>query len=317
MLGATTLNERSGDGDNISYGYRESIVASQKVNWKIEDIIGGDKKLDFTKRFMPESLARVEKLSFLNDDEKRILNHIRANTYLAVFVIVEEFIVPFVLDHLRPSLAVDDDRSRAFLQFAGEEVKHIQLFKTFGKEFRDGFPTECKIIGPADEIGKAILSNNPLSVGLAILMIEWMTQGHYIDSVKDDTDIDVQFKSLLRNHWLEEAQHAKLDTRMVESIAEGLSPEAINEAVDGFFEIGGFLDNGFKTQTEFDLESFELATGRTLNEAERKEFIEVQTQANRWTYIGSGMVHPKFLQTMERLGADQKKRIIEAAPIFC
>lgn len=316
MLGATTFNEYAISGD-ASYGYRETIAASQKVNWRIEDIIGGDKKLDFTKRFMPEPLARVEKLSFLNGDEKRILNQIRANTYLAVFGIVEEFIVPFVLDHVRPSLNQDDYRNRAFLQFAAEEVKHIQLFKIFSEEFRAGFPIECKVIGPADEIGKAILAHDPLSVGLVILMIEWMTQGHYVDSAKDNTDIDPQFKSLLKNHWLEEAQHAKLDTRMVESLAETLSPEAISKAVDGFFEIGGFLDNGFKQQTEFELESFEVATGRTLTEAERKEFLEVQLQANRWTYIGSGLVHPKFLETIEKLGEDNKKRMIDAAPLFC
>jgi len=316
MLGATSLTDRSNSGDP-SYGYQETIMASQKVNWRIEDIIGGDKKLDFSKRFMPEALARVEKLSFLNDDEKRVLNQIRGNTYLSVFVIVEEFIVPFVLDHVRPLLNQDDFRVRAFLQFAVEEVKHIQLFKTFCDEFRQGFQSECKLIGPAEEIGKAILSHDPLSVGLAILMIEWMTQGHYVDSVKDDHDIDPQFKSLLKNHWLEEAQHAKLDTRMVEAIAEGLSPEAISAAVDGFFDIGGFLDNGLKQQTEFDLESFELATGRTLTEAERKEFIEVQLQANRWTFIGSGMVHPKFIETMEKLGPENKKRIVDAAPLFC
>jgi hypothetical protein len=316
MLGATSLNDRSNKVDP-SYGYQETIIASQKVNWRIEDIIGGDKKLDFSRRFMPEALARVEKLSFLNVDEKRILNQIRANTYLSVFVIVEEFIVPFVLDHVRPLLNQDDYRVRAFLQFAVEEVKHIQLFKTFCDEFRQGFDSECKLIGPAEEIGKAILAHDPLSVGLAILMIEWMTQGHYVDSIKDDTDIDPQFKSLLKNHWLEEAQHAKLDTRMVEAIAEGLSPDAISAAVDGFFEIGGFLDNGLKQQTEFDLESFQLATGRTLTEAERKEFIEVQLQANRWTFIGSGMVHPKFIETMEKLGPENKKRIVDAAPLFC
>ena len=316
MLGATSLNDRSNKVDP-PYGYQETIIASQKVNWRIEDIIGGDKKLDFSRRFMPEALARVEKLSFLNVDEKRILNQIRANTYLSVFVIVEEFIVPFVLDHVRPLLNQDDYRVRAFLQFAVEEVKHIQLFKTFCDEFRQGFDSECKLIGPAEEIGKAILAHDPLSVGLAILMIEWMTQGHYVDSIKDDTDIDPQFKSLLKNHWLEEAQHAKLDTRMVEAIAEGLSPDAISAAVDGFFEIGGFLDNGLKQQTEFDLESFQLATGRTLTEAERKEFIEVQLQANRWTFIGSGMVHPKFIETMEKLGPENKKRIVDAAPLFC
>jgi len=316
MLGATTLNDRSKSSD-LSYGYRETMAASMKVNWRIEDIIGGEKKLDFSKRFMPEALARVDKLSFLNDDEKRVLNQVRGNAYLSIFIIVEEFILPFVLDHVRPIVDEDDDRARAFLQFAGEEVKHMQLFKKFGEEFRAGFHTDCKVIGPGSEIRKAVLAHEPLSVAIAILMIEWMSQGHYIDSIKDDSEIDPQFKSLLKNHWLEEAQHAKLDTRMVESLIEGLGPAAIEKGVDGFFEIGAFLDNGLKQQTEFDLESFEAATGRTLTEAERTEFIDVQLQANRWTFIGSGMVHPKFLETMEKLGPENKKRMVEAAPLFC
>ena len=316
MLGATVVNEGRRSEEITQYDYRDTIVASQKVNWRIEDIIGGDKKLDFSKRFMPESLARVERLSFLNDDEKRVLNQIRANTYLTVFGIVEEFIVPFVLDHVRPSLNEDDWRVRAFLQFVGEEVKHIQLFKLFQEEFRNNFGSECKVIGPADEIGKAILAHDPLSVALAILMIEWMTQEHYIGSVKDDGDIDPLFKSLLKNHWLEEAQHAKLDTRMVESLADGISEEAVKKAVDGFLSIGGFLDEGFKQQTLLDLESFELATGRRLSEDERDVFLEVQHQANRWTYIGSGLVHPKFLATLERLSPAQRKRIEQTAPVF-
>jgi len=315
MLG-TSVNTKKSNEFEPSYGYRETIIASHRVNWQIEDIIGGDKKLDFSKRFMPESLARVEQLNFLNDEEKRVLNQIRGNTYLSIFVIVEEFIVPYVLDHVRPTLSEDDYRAMAFLQFAGEEVKHIQLFKQFANEFKAGFSTECKIIGPSADIGKAILANDPLGVALAILMIEWMTQDHYIDSIKDDVALDPLFKSLLKNHWLEESQHAKLDTRMVETVAATLTAAEIEKGVDAFFEIGGFLDNGLKQQTEFDLESFELATGRKLNEAEKEEFIKVQLQANRWTYIGSGMVHPKFLATVNKLGVDQRKRIDEAAPVF-
>ena len=99
MLG-TSVNTKKSNEFEPSYGYRETIIASHRVNWQIEDIIGGDKKLDFSKRFMPESLARVEQLNFLNDEEKRVLNQIRGNTYLSIFVIVEEFIVPYVLDHV-------------------------------------------------------------------------------------------------------------------------------------------------------------------------------------------------------------------------
>src|SRR5919112_5722544 len=128
---------------NQQYTYQAALAASEGTRWRVEDIIGGDKRLDFTKPFMPESLARVEELSFLSPDEKLILNQIRGNTYLCIFGLVEEFILPFVVDHARRDLSQDDYRTRALLQFAGEEAKHIQLFKRFREEFEGGFGTPC------------------------------------------------------------------------------------------------------------------------------------------------------------------------------
>src|SRR5215218_10385445 len=299
------------------YDFREALVVSQKVNWRIEDIIGGDKQLDFTKPFMPESLARVKGMDFLTSEDKLVLNQIKGPTYLQIFGLVEEFILPFVLDHVRPSLDDSDYRVRAFLQFAGEEAKHIQLFKRFTEEFHRNFATECAVIGPPSEVAKAVLAHQPLGVALAILLIEWMSQSHYIGSIKDDQQLDPLFKSLLKNHWLEEAQHAKLDTLMVEALADGMSETQIEKAVDEFLEIGGFLDEGLKQQTIFELEALERATGRILSEMEREEFITVQHQANRWTYLGSGMKHPKFLATLGDLSAEQRRRIEEVAPAFC
>ncbi len=313
MLGEAITNNNANTND---YNFRENLATAQKVNWRIEDIIGGEKTLDFTKPFMPDSLARVSKLDFLNTDEKLVLNQIKGHTYLQIFGLVEEFILPFVLDHVRPSLDQNDYRVRAFLQFASEEAKHIQLFKTFTAEFHKTFPVKCEVIGPPSAVATAILVHQPLAVALAILLIEWMSQIHYTDSVKDNQDLDAQFKSLLKNHWLEEAQHAKLDTVMVEALAEGMTEAEIEAAVDEFLEIGAFLDDGTRQQSIFDMEAFERATGRTLTEAEREEFLAVQHQANRYTFIGSGMAHPRFLETLGKLSPAQRARIEEIAPVF-
>jgi len=136
------------------YTYQSVLAASEMIHWRIEDIIGGEKRLDFHKPFMPESLARVEPLTFLNPDEKRILNQIRGNAYLSIFGLVEEFILPFVLDHARPQLSGDDYRVRALLKFAGEEAKHIQLFKRFSQEFEEGFGIDCQVIGPPEAVAQ-------------------------------------------------------------------------------------------------------------------------------------------------------------------
>ncbi len=243
-----------------------------------------------------------------------MLNQISAHQYLSIFGVVEEFILPFVVDHARPHLLGDDWRVRAILNFAGEEAKHIQLFKRFHQAFVRGFPVECQMIGPSEAIGAEILKHDPLSVGLVILMIEWMSQQHYLGSIRDDGDIDPLFKSLLKNHWMEESQHAKLDTLIVDALAVGRTEEQIQLAIDEFFEIGAFLDAGLKQQAGFNLDALERAIGRKLEDREALE--EQQHQAARWTYIGSGMVHERFKDTLSSMSRRAAERMAEAAPLF-
>jgi len=299
------------------YSYKETLETAEKVGWRVEDIIGGDKRLDFTRPFLPESLARVEPMDFLSSEEKLVLNQIRGYGYLYTFGLVEEFILPFLLDHARPQLNGDDYRTRALLRFAGEEAKHIQLFKQFATEFKNGFATPCDTIGPPQEIARAVLSHSPLGVVLVILQIEWMTQRHYLDSVRDDHALDPQFKSLLRHHWIEEAQHAKLDTLMAEALSDACSPAEVEKGISDYAAIGGLLDGGLRQQVEFDMQSFQRATGRELNRAEQDRFRAIQTQAIRWTYLGSGMTHPKFLETVGDLRPAARANIEQMARAFC
>lgn len=302
---------------NHGYSYQSALASSEVMRWRIEDIIGGARRLDFSKPFMPESFARVEPLAFLTVDEKRTLNQIRGHAYLSIFGLVEEFILPFVIDHARPNLQGDDYRVRALLQFASEEAKHIQLFKRFREEFEDGFGTECSVIGPPEAIANAILAHDPLGVALTTLHIEWMVQRHYVDSIKDDQELDPQFKSLLKHHWMEEVQHAKLDTLMVESLAAGRSEEQIMQGVEEYLKIGGFIDGGLAQQVMFDLDSFERATGRQLSQEEKEEFLSVQLQANRWTYLGTGMTHERVLETLESLTPKARQRVESISAAFC
>jgi len=228
--------------------------------------------------------------------------------------VVEEFILPFLIDHARPHLLGDDWRVRAILNFASEEAKHIHLFKRFHQAFVRGFPVECKMIGPSDAIGAEVLRHDPLAVGLVILMIEWMTQQHYLGSIRDDGDLDPLFKSLMKHHWMEEAQHAKLDTLIVDALAAGRNEQEIEKAIDEFFEIGGFLDDGLKMQASFNLDALERAIGRKLED--REEIEAQQHQAARWTYLGSGMVHERFRSTLHTISRRAEERIAEAAPLF-
>jgi hypothetical protein len=296
------------------FNYKVTLANSLRAQWLLDDVLREDQELDFLRNFLPESLARTAEVASLNVFEQRLLNQISAHQYLSIFVIVEEFILPFLLDHSRHELREDDWRVRALLNFASEEAKHIHLFKRFHEAFVRGFPVYCQVIGPSEAIGAKILGHDPLAVALVILMIEWMSQQHYLGSIRDDGDIDPLFKSLMKHHWMEEAQHAKLDTLIVEALADGRSADQIDQAIDEFFEIGAFLDDGLRQQAEFNMDALEQAIGRKVQD--RDALIAQQHQAARWTYIGSGMVHERFKATLEALGSRAAERIAEAAPTF-
>jgi hypothetical protein len=302
---------------NNRYTYQEALETSERINWRIEDIIGGDKRLDFAKSFMPESLAQVNGLNFLSAEEKRVLNQIRGHEYLAMFGLVEEFILPFAVDHARARLSGDDYRVRALLQFAGEEAKHIHLFKQFRRDFEQGFGSRCDFIGPADDVKKFVLSHGPLGVSIAVLHIEWITLRHYIEAVRDSQELDPQFKSLLKHHWLEESQHTKLDTLIVEELAASAVEKEIDQAFQEYADIGAFIDEGIKQQTEFEVENFVNATGRNLSKSERETMTAAVLKGMRWTYLGTGMTHANFLATVEQISPKGKKQIEAMAPMFC
>ena len=300
---------------NYDYGttYRQAL----RINWKIEDIIGGDKTLDFQQPFLPETWVDATTLDFLSETEQLTVNHIRSHSYLYLFGLVEEYILPFLVDHTRTRIhKAEQEEIRALLHFAEEESKHIELFQCFGSEFHAGFGRTCEVIGPPDAIAKAILSQSPLGVALSILHIEWMTLLHYVASVRDNVSIDPQFASLLRHHWMEESQHAKLDTLMVASLAQDLSEQEVYQGIDDYLTIGGMFDEAFGQQVELDLAALTRATGRQLSASEAERYRTVQRQAYRKTFLTSGMRHSKFVGALTALSPEGARKVAEVASVL-
>jgi hypothetical protein len=298
---------------NHDYDYGSILETSERVNWKLEDVIQG-LTFDYSAPFLPEALAGVSGIRCLSAEEKLKLNQIRGFTYLALFGVIEEYIVPSVLDFVRREDRSNGREVQALLHFAEEETKHIEMFKWFVREFEKGFGTPVGVIGPAAAIAAGILDHSPLGVFLATLQIEWMTQEHYLESIKDtDEGLDPLVCSLLRHHWMEESQHAKLDTLVVDEIASKLTPQEIEKGIDDYMDIGKMIDGGLQTQVELDLVSLEKAIGRELADSEKAEIREAQLPAYRWTFLISGMMHRKFDQSLRELAAAGHARVGELA----
>lgn len=283
-----------------NYTYQECLDISKRVSWLEDDVLGG-KNFDFSKRFLPNRLAGVDEIGCLNDGEKLLLNQIMGNGYCHLFAFVEEFIIPTVTEEAMKDAYGDEVRARSLLRFAEEELKHQELFRRSVELFEQGFGTECGLIPGREEVAAVVRSKSKLAVMLLTAIIEWFTQLHYIEHVRDDAVLDGLFRDLLRYHWLEEAQHAKMDTLLMGEVAGELTLEERETAIDEVLELGGAIDGLLAQQIGLNIEALQRATGRTFTDAEKQEITANTQRAWRWTFLVSGLQHPNIVKAVGEL----------------
>ena len=294
------------------YSYEACLAGSVKKAWTVEDCFRG-RDFDFTKPFLPDRIAGVNAISCLSDDEKRMLNQIRGNSYCHIFAFVEEYIVPMVVDHARRDVYGDETRLWTLLRFAEEEVKHQEMLGRACDQFEAGFGTRCGLVPGREEVAGAVLGTSPLTVLLLTSMIEWFTQLHYVEHVRDRAELDELFRDILRFHWIDESRHARMDSLLIDEVAGSLTPDEREQAVGELLELGGAVDGLLAQQVELDIDALQAATGRTFSDAERNEIRTHQQRSYRWTFLVSGLEHPNFVSIVEQLTMAGTKRIAEAA----
>jgi hypothetical protein len=59
------------------------------------------------------------------------------------------------------------------------------------------------------------------------------------------------------------------------------------------------------------------ATGKKFSKAERQQVSDAVVKGMRWTYLGTGMTHPNFLETVEAIKPEARVQIEQMAPMFC
>ena len=65
------------------------------------------------------------------------------------------------------------------------------------------------------------------------------------------------------------------------------------------------------------MQALQRAAGRNFSKAEEEQFRAIQKQALRWTYLGSAITHPQFLQTVEEISPAARTQIEEMSKSFC
>jgi hypothetical protein len=292
--------------------YDTCLRASVTRAWTVDECFGG-RDFDFTKPFLPERIAGVQPIGCLGHDEKRMLNQIRGNSYCHIFAFVEEYIVPLVMDRARADVHGDETRLWSLLRFAEEEVKHQEMLRRAVGQFQAGFGVECGLVPGREAVAGVVLDASPLAALLLTSMIEWFTQLHYTEHVRDRAELDELFRDILRFHWMDESRHARMDGLLIDEVAGELAAEEREQAIDQLLELGGAVDGLLAQQIELDIDALGQAAGRTFTSQERNEIRTHQRRAYRWTFLVSGLQHPNFVGIVDRLTTSGTAKVANAA----
>jgi hypothetical protein len=274
--------------------YAKAIEGSKRIRWEIDKDVLRGREFDFTKKFLPDGISQIDRLGFLEDDEKRILSQVQGRTYANMFGFVERFIVAKILEMTRDHWLGNQVALEALVRFSDEELKHQALFQRIEKMMHGGMPGGYKFLPEPNEVAAAVLQKSTWAVMALIYEIELFTQEHYKQSIAPDGNLSELYRDIFLFHWKEEANHAYLDALEWARIDKPLTSGERDQAVDEVIDLVGAVDGILRAQSVADAGYFLKNCGRTLAEEKIELLKKGLHQAYRWQYIFSGVEHPRF-----------------------
>ena len=273
--------------------------ASDKATWSLEEAVAGF-DFDFSRRFLPLRICGHKVPSWMTEAEQLKLNQLRGYSYAHIFSVVEEFIVEQTCRTANKYVHVDSDAVSAIIKFADEELKHQRLFSEMKTRLVSGFGFTPVGIANKEDLARQICGHSEFAVYLLCLVLEWMTQRHYLECYQDEEkQLDQSFVNVFRLHWVEEVQHARLDTILLREMAENMSEDDLDTALVEFRNLVHLLAEVLVQQNECDVQNFERLCG-PLSPSQRKELLEQMRTDWVWTFLVSGLEHKGFQVVYER-----------------
>jgi hypothetical protein len=298
--------------------YAKCIEVSKRIRWDIENDVIRGREFDFTQRFLPDGLSRINRLDFLRPDEQILLSQIQGRTYANMFGLVERFIGAKMLDISRVHWLGDQVALEALVRFTDEELKHQALFRRLEEMAATGMMEGYDFVPDGNVVARAVLSASTWAVLALTCHIELFTQVHYRTSLEPEAELSELFKDVFLFHWREESQHAILDELEWKREDALLSPEQRDAAVNDLIGLVGAVDTIVQAQANADTHYFMRVCGRVLSQDDADKLAAGLLDAYRWQYIVSGAQDPRFNEALGSLiTPDQGQRIAAAlAPLM-
>jgi hypothetical protein len=274
--------------------YAKCIDVSKRVRWDIDrDVIRG-RRFDFSRKFLPDTISKVQELDFLAADERRLLSQIQGRTYANMFGLVERFISAKMLEVSHDQWAGDQTRLEALVRFTDEELKHQELFRRIESMTAEGMPAGYHFAPQPNDVASVVLGKSTWAVLGLTCHIELFTLAHYRSSIEPDANLSELYKDVFLYHWKEESQHAILDELEWRRENANLSAAERDRAVDDLIALVAAVDGLLQAQAAADAGYFLKICGREFGVRGEERIRAAVLKAYRWQYIVSGVQDPRF-----------------------
>jgi hypothetical protein len=280
--------------------YAKCIEVSKRVRFDIDrDVIRG-RRFEYSKKFLPDGLSKVNELEFLEPKDRRLLSQIQGRTYANMFGLVERFIGPKILEVSRDHWLGDQVKFEALVRFTDEELKHQELFRRIEQLTAEGMPAGYRFLPQPNDVAAVVLGKSTWAVLALTCHIELFVLQHYHASIDPDAELSELYKDVFLHHAREESQHAILDELEWQREDAKLSASERDQAVNDLIALVAAVDGILQAQARADAEYFIAASGRKFTPAEVERLHAGIRKAYRWQYIFSGVQDKRF---NELLGA--------------
>ncbi|MBS1133035.1 MAG: hypothetical protein H6R02_176 [Burkholderiaceae bacterium] len=295
-----------------TWRYAKCIEVSKRIRWDIDrDVIRG-RRFDFTKKFMPDGLSKIQELTFLSPSEKRFLSQIQGRTYANMLALFERFIGAKTAELSHDHALGDQVACEALVRLTDEKLKHQELFRRLEKMAGEQMPEGYEFRPQPTFVAESVLSKSTWGVMELTLDIEILSQAHYRSSIEPDSELSELWKEVFLFHWKEESQHAILDELEWRRVNARSTQAEREQGVTDLIELVGTVDQLVQIQAKADAEYFIACGGPLYESAEQQAIHDTLLRAYRWQYIVSGAQDPRFGEVlaelvtppqMERIGA--------------
>jgi hypothetical protein len=262
--------------------YARCVQMSKKTEWQIDrDLLRG-RVFDFSHKFLPDGLSLVDRLTFLTDDEARVLSQIQGRTHAYIFGLVERFISAKMLEQSRAHALGDQLALEGLARFANEEIKPQALFRRMEIMIGGRMPIGYRQVADPNEVAGAVLAASTWSVLALTCHIELFVQSHYDERIAPRQELCPLFKDVFKYHWRDECQHVQLDE--LEWTAEHSRRNAAerDRAVTDLIGLIGAVDGMLQSQATADSGYFLANAGRGLEPQEEEILKTTVLRAYRW-----------------------------------